>query len=115
MTGRPPAVTVASVLGAVGSAGTSALAALCCVGPLAYGVLGAGGVLAAARLAPWRPWLLVGSAIFLAVGFWTAYRPLFRAANASSCPVRAGRAVRIILWIAAALTITAIVAPELLT
>jgi hypothetical protein len=115
MTGRPPAITVASVLGAVGSAGTSALAALCCVGPLAYGVLGAGGVLAAARLGLWRPWLLGGSAIFLAVGFWTAYRPSFRAVDAPSCPVRAGWAVRVILWAAAALTITAAVAPELLT
>jgi hypothetical protein len=115
MTHRPPAVTVASILGAVGSAGTAALAALCCVGRADYGVLGAGGVLAAARLEPWRPWLLVGSTIFLAVGFWTAYRPRLRAADAAACPVRAGPAVRAILWSAAALIITATVVPEFLT
>jgi hypothetical protein len=112
---RPATITVASVVGAVGSAGSSALAALCCVGPLAYGVLGAGGVLAAARLAPWRPWLLTGSAVFLAIGFWTAYRPRLASTAAHACPVRAGRAVRITLWTAAVLTITAIFASELLT
>jgi hypothetical protein len=36
----------------------------------------------------------------LAVGFWTAYRPRLRAAAAQACAIRAGRAVRIILWTA---------------
>ncbi len=58
--------TMASVVGALGSAATSLLATFCCVGPVAYTVLGAGGVLAAARLQPWRPWLLAASAVFLA-------------------------------------------------
>ena len=66
--------TIASVVGVVGSASTSILATLCCVGPVAYTALGAGGVLAAARLQPWRPWFLAASAVFLALGFWSAYR-----------------------------------------
>jgi hypothetical protein len=61
--------TVASVVGALGSATSSLLATFCCVGPVAYTALGAGGVLAAARLQPWRPWLLAASAVFLAFGF----------------------------------------------
>jgi hypothetical protein len=83
-------------------------------GPAGLGVLGASGVLAAARLAPGSPGCSPGSAIFLAVGFWTAYRPWFRAADAPSCPVRAGRAVRVILWVAAALIVTAAVMQEFL-
>jgi hypothetical protein len=71
-------------------------------------------VLAAAHLAPWRPWLLIGSVIFLAVGFWTAYRPRLRG-DAASCPVRAGPAVRAFLWSAAALIIAAAIVPEFLT
>jgi hypothetical protein len=51
------------MVGVVGSAITSLLATLCCVGPVAYGVL------AAARLQPWLPWLLAASAVFLALGF----------------------------------------------
>lgn len=70
----PSRTTIASVVGALGSATTSLLATLCCVGPVAYSVLGAGGVLAAARLQPWRPWILAGSAVFLALGFFSAYR-----------------------------------------
>jgi hypothetical protein len=81
MTHRPATITVTSILAAVGSAGTSALAALCCVGPVAYGVL------AAARLAPWRPWLLTGSAIFLALGFWSTYRPRLSTVDGNACPV----------------------------
>jgi hypothetical protein len=60
--------TVASMVGVIGSAITSLLATLCCVGPVAYGLLGAGEVLATARLQPWLPWLIAASAVFLALG-----------------------------------------------
>jgi hypothetical protein len=96
--------TLASMVGVIGSAITSLLATLCCVGPVAYGVLGAGGVLAAARLQPWRPWLLAASAAFLALGFWSAYRQ-HAVINGQVCRVRTSHTVRIILWIAAVLTV----------
>jgi mercuric ion transport protein len=103
----------AAIVGAVGSTGSAVLATLCCVGPVTYSALGAGGVPAAARLAPWRPWLLAASAGFLALGFWSVYRrraPVDRAA----CPVRAARWTRITLWIAAVLTIAVAILPEVL-
>jgi hypothetical protein len=97
--------TIASVVGALGSAASSLLATFCCVGPVAYSVLGAGGVLAAARLQPWRPWLLAASAVFLALGFWSAYRRRTVVVNGQSCRVKTSRTIRTILWVAAVLTV----------
>jgi hypothetical protein len=93
------------MVGVVGSAITSLVATLCCVGPVAYGVLGAGGVLAAARLQPWRPWLLAAAAVFLALGFWSAYRRRVTVINGQVCRVRASQMMRVILWVAAVLTL----------
>jgi hypothetical protein len=92
-------------VGALGSAATSLLAALCCVGPVAYTALGAGGVLAAARLQPWRPWLLAASAVFLAFGFWSAYRRRMVTIDWHACRIKTSRTVRTTLWIAAVLTV----------
>jgi hypothetical protein len=97
--------TIASVVGALGSAATSLLATFCCVGPVAYTVLGAGGVLGAARLQPWRPWLLAASAVFLAFGFWSAYRRRTATLDGQVCRVRTSRTIRTTLWIAAVLTV----------
>jgi mercuric ion transport protein len=110
---RPGWVAATSIAGALGAAGMSVLATFCCVGPVVYGVLGAGGVLAAARLAPWRPYLLAASVAFLAVGFWAAHR--HRAcADGATCPVRVSRAVRVTLWVAAIFTVAVTVLPEVL-
>jgi mercuric ion transport protein len=87
------------LVGVVGAASTSLLATLCCVGPVAYAVLGAGGVLAAARLQPWRPWLLAVSAVFLALGFWSVYRRRVAVINGQACRVRTSRTARVILWV----------------
>jgi mercuric ion transport protein len=97
--------TMASVVGAVGSAGTSLLATFCCVGPVAYTALGAGGVLAAARLQPWRPWLLGASAVLLAFGFWSAYRRRTAVVDGQACRIKSSRTVRTTLWVAAVLTV----------
>ena len=104
----PPArggTTVASAVATLGSAATSLLATFCCVGPVAYTVIGAGGVLAAARLQPWRPWLLAASAVFLAFGFWSAYRRRTGTVDGQVCRIKPSRTVRITLWAAAVLTI----------
>ena len=111
--GRPGGrVALASIAGGLGASGASVLAALCCVGPFVYGLLGAGGVLAAARLAPWRPYLLAASTVFLGVGFWSAYRRA--ATDGSACRVPARRLVRATLWAAAVLTVAVAILPEVL-
>jgi hypothetical protein len=102
------------VIGAAGSAATSLLATLCCVGPLGYAVLGAGGVLVAARLQPWRPWTLGATALFLAFGFWSAYRRRVSVVDGRVCRVRASRAIRWTLWVAAVVTVAVAVLPEVL-
>lgn len=111
MTRPASSTTVASVVGAFGSAATSMLATLCCVGPLTYTILGAGGSLAAARLQPWRPWIAAASALFLLLGFWSAYRRRAVTVDGQACSVRGTRAVRITLCAAAALTFAAAIVP----
>jgi hypothetical protein len=87
------------------------VAGLCCVGPGLYGVLGAGGVLAAARLASWRPYLL-GACVVLLVFGWAPYR---RGKIATRCPSRGRRPLQVILWVAGVLAVAAALLPEVLT
>ena len=91
--------------GALGAGLAAVLSALCCTGPFAYAVLGAGGVLAAARLAPARPFLLAAAAVSLVTGFALAYRPRL------SCSLRARRVTRALLWAAALITAAGAIAP----
>jgi hypothetical protein len=91
--------------GALGAGLAAAFSALCCTGPAAYTLLGAGGVLAAARLAPARPYLLAAAAVCLVTGFSLAYRP------GSTCSVRTRRVTRTVLWTAALLTMAGAIAP----
>jgi hypothetical protein len=91
--------------GALGAGLAAALSALCCTGPFAYTLLGAGGVLAAARLAPVRPFLLAAAAACLATGFALAYRP------GSTCSRRTRHVTRAMLWAATLVTAAAVIAP----
>lgn len=106
-----------SALGAAGSAGVAVLTSLCCAGPAVLAVLGTGGALAAAELAPWRPYLLGVSFALLGYAFWRAYRPVAAAgaAGGPACPVRTGRALRTILWGSLALTLVAALLPHFLS
>ena len=105
-------IAVGSAVGAVAAAATAALATLCCAGPAVISILGAGGALAAARLEPYRPYLLAGAVAMLALGFWRAYRP---APGGVACSIRTGRVVRWILWVSAIITVASVVAPRLWT
>jgi hypothetical protein len=100
-----------SAVGALVAAGGSVVAGLCCVGPGVYGVVGAGGVLAAARFAPWRPYLLGACVVLLVIGFWAVYR---LGGGVARCPSRGRRPLQVILWVAAALAVAAALLPEVL-
>lgn len=108
-------------LGAAGAAVSGAGAALvataataCCapvIAPLIVAVLGASGAAWAAGLKPYSPWLLGGSFLLLAYGFWSVYR----APKSCTVPVKAGRrwsgaAVKGVLWLAALLWLAAMAA-----
>ena len=93
----------------VGSLLAGLLASACCIGPLVLGVLGLGSLGLGAALEPYRPWFLGVTTVFLAIGFYLAYRPRPEAvcAPGAACATKpAGwRNQRSILWIVTALTI----------
>jgi len=99
-----------SALGALGSAAVAIVASLCCAGPAVIAILGAGGALVAAGLAPYRPWFLGASSALLGVGFWRSYWPR-RSPSGAACSISTGRKVRAVLWISLAVTAAAAVLP----
>lgn len=105
-------MAVGSAAGAIGAAVAAITATLCCAGPAVVAVLGAGGALMAARLEPYRPYLIAVSVALLSFGFWRAYRP---APTGVACSVRTGKRVRLILWAAALITLASLLAPRLLS
>lgn len=103
-------MAIGSALGAAGAAIAAVFGTLCCAGSAVVALLGAGGALAAARLEPYRPYLLGASVVMLAFGFWRAYRP---ASGGTSCSARTGRLVRMMLWCSALLLVASVLAPRL--
>jgi copper chaperone CopZ len=93
------------ILAVVGALLAALLASACCWLPLALVAMGASAVGISATFDRWRPLMLGVTAVFLAVGFYLAYRPQ-RCAPGAACatvsPTRQ-RGIRVSLWIATAL------------
>jgi mercuric ion transport protein len=104
-------VVMGSSVSAIGSSVLATATSLCCVGPAVVAILGTSGALAAARLAPYRSYFIVGSVVLLGVGFWLGYRPQSGCIG-RSCTTRTAKFTRALLWLAAALTIVDIVIPN---
>jgi hypothetical protein len=81
-------VVVGSSLSAIGSSLVATATAFCCIGPAVIAVTGTSGALAAARLAPFRSYFIIGSVLLLGVGFWMAYRPQGVECPANFVPVK---------------------------
>lgn len=109
---RDDGIVLGSSVGAAGAAVLALFTSACCVGPVVIATLGAGGALAAARLEPYRPWFLAGAGVLLALGFWRAYRP---GCEGDACRARNRRAVRVVLWLSALVTLAAAVVPVVLS
>jgi hypothetical protein len=111
---RSPWVAGGAAVGGLAGALTAAIAGLCCAGPVTIALLGAGGAVAAAGIAPYRLPLLLLSAAVLGFGYWRTYRR----ANGMACPTAAGRwitislRVAIVAWIVAAMLWLAACAPS---
>lgn len=99
-----------SAVGAAGAAIAALFGTLCCAGSAVVALVGAGGALAAARIEPYRPYLLAAAAVMLAFGFWRAYRP---GGGSQTCSIGTGRLVRALLWCSAVLVIASALAPRL--
>ena len=106
-------LTGGAAVGGLAGAVTAAIAGLCCAGPITIMLLGAGGAVAAAGLAPYRLPLLLLSATVLGFGYWRTHRPA-----TAACPTTVGRWIRlslrvaIIAWIVAATLWVAACAPQ---
>jgi putative Mn2+ efflux pump MntP len=74
-------------------------------------VIGTSGALAAARLAPFRLYFIIGSVLLLGVGFWMAYRPQGGCIE-KVCATRSAKVTRALLWIAVFVTAIAIILPN---
>lgn len=91
-------------------------ASTCCLLPLALVSAGVGGTLVGhiTALAPYQPYFLIASVVFLVTGFWLVYHP-----SATRCETRAVAPaarrivvgmlwVKVALWIAASLVVTSV-------
>ncbi len=99
---------IGSLVGSAVAAATSAAASICCVGPLALSLLGVNGAILAAGMKPYRPYLLGASLLVIGYAFWAIYGRRRKAADGVRCSVRAGRAARSVLWVAATLWVGAL-------
>ncbi|MGA7313368.1 MAG: mercuric transporter MerT family protein [Silvibacterium sp.] len=100
-------IVIGSSLSAIGASLAAAVTTFCCVGPAVFAVLGTSGVLAAARLAPYRPYFILGSVLLLGLGFWLAYRPQGGCIG-KTCTAASAKITRALLWLAAVVTGAAI-------
>ena len=78
-------------------------ASACCVLPIVLAVIGVSGAGLGATFTPYRPYLLIATALALLAGFWLAYRPQ-RDACGCAAPRRRKKA-RVALWLTTIITI----------
>lgn len=100
-------------VGVVGAITTAVVASICCIGPVVLAGLGVGAVTAAQQFAPFRPYFLALTAIFLGFGFYFAYRkPRHEACSGEVCkPSGITRWTRPLLWIATAIVLALVTFP----
>lgn len=85
---------------ALASVLAASIASACCIGPVAFVLLGAGAFGASlSALEPYRPMLLGLTAVLLCGAFYVAYRPT---SDCDTCSPVAQKRNRIAVWIAAA-------------
>jgi mercuric ion transport protein len=88
----------------------------CCVFPVAFSFLGAGGLAFAMALLPYRPYFVALTLVFLGIGFYFAYRPeQEECAPGTACATPKSRKLqRVSLWSFTVLTLALLVFPYLI-
>jgi mercuric ion transport protein len=83
------------------SVGTALFASACCIGPVAFSLIGAGALGASAvRLEPYRPWFIGITVLVVGMAFYSAYRPTFSQDHCADgvCPPQSKRLARLLAW-----------------
>lgn len=85
------------------------VASACCIGPVAFVLLGAGTFGASlSALEPYRPVLLTATALLLGGAFYVAYRPT---SDSDTCSSATRKRSRVAVWVAAALAAALVTFP----
>ncbi|MCC6403540.1 MAG: cation transporter [Fimbriimonadaceae bacterium] len=106
-----------TVVSYIGTAVAALAASACCWIPALLGAGAAGSLGISAALAPWRPYLLVLTGLFLTAGFWMVYRrPKSDCCDSGGCATPAARTRRRInigvMWSIAAFSLAMAAYPE---
>ena len=111
-----PSKVAVTASGSVLSALLSFLPLTCCVFPMAFSFLGASGLALAMDMMQYRPHFIALTVVFLAAGFYFAYRPeRLECAPGTVCATpKSRRLQRVSLWLVAILTIALIAFPYLI-
>lgn len=98
---------------AIGIIGSSLAASACCIGPVAFSLLGAGAFGASAvKLEPYRPWFIAFTVILVGLAFYSAYRPIAAEQCADgTCTPESRRPARLLAWLAGVTAIVLIAFP----
>ncbi len=105
-----------TALASTGSVITALLASLCCIGPVLFALVGAGGLGFAFVFEPYRVYFLVLTVIFLGVGFFFTYRKREVRCEDGTCKIKsASKWNKVLLWIAAAVALVFMFFPQILT
>ncbi len=102
--------------GSLFSAQLSFLPLTCCIFPVAFSFLGAGGLALAMDLMQYRPYFIALTVVILAAGFYFAYCPEnLECAPGSDCTTPKSRKLqRVSLWVLAILTLALIAFPYII-
>ena len=94
---------------ALASVLAAGIASACCIGPVAFVLLGAGAFGASlSALEPYRPVLLVLTGVLVGGAFYIAYRPM---SDCDACSPASRTRTRIAVWIAVALAVVLVTFP----
>ena len=98
---------------AVGAVAAALAASVCCITPVLFSLLGAGALGASAvRFEVYRPWFLGLTALLLGAAFYSAYRRSPEAdCAAGTCSPSSKRTAKIMVWIAAVVTLLLVTFP----
>lgn len=93
--------------------GTALVASACCIGPVAFTLIGAGAVGASAmKLEPYRPWFIGCTVGLVGVAFYRAYRPVVAEdCEGGVCSPQSKRAGTILAWVTAIVAVVLIAFP----